>query len=690
MGACVMRRFIGLIGRFGRDERGVFAVMFGLMAIVLIALGGAVVDYVSLEQTRNRAQIALDAAALALQPEIFETTYTTAQIKTMAQNIMLDRLQLATGEMGGVEAELISDPEIDVENGSLLLKARVVIPTIFVSLVGVNQLSATLESEATRKKLELEVAFVLDNSGSMSYTGAGANGTRQRIQFLKDAANCATNILFYDAVIDNPSNPDTCIPATGAQLIDSVRVAVVPFTMFVNVGAGNANATWIDRTNASVIANDNFDTDDDETTLPGSPALSTIPNRFSLFTATGESWRGCVEARPHIKTGSLSTEYLDTDDSLPAGANALYVPLFSPDMVDGVGTNNYVSDSPAICDRPTGTCTQTQTRTSCNAAQNNGSCTTNAASAGAPSGGSVNFTSNTKFTGAYYGAHAPSCECRTWGAWTSYSYVSGSGNNQTFRRSRTCSSAGYIPTGLSNRELQERICKYHQTPSTGFSLGPNADCTRTAILPLSNNPTTVKSVITSMTAEGGTNIHEGTAWGFRALSPTLPFDQGDDFDTATSKVMIIMTDGENTAYNLDTHCGSTQRGLNGNCYNSAYGFPYNSRNTTTTSSSAGNIERLGPTSGANGSISSANSTLVTQMNTRTAQTCENAKAAGITVYTIGLATSQATQSTRAVVEAMLTACASTADRAFFPQTPGELKAVFEDIADDLSALRLAQ
>ncbi|NGP17361.1 TadE/TadG family type IV pilus assembly protein [Devosia aurantiaca] len=65
-----MSQFTKLLRRFGRDERGVFAVIFGLMAIVLIALGGAVVDYVSLEQTRARAQTALDAAALALQRDI--------------------------------------------------------------------------------------------------------------------------------------------------------------------------------------------------------------------------------------------------------------------------------------------------------------------------------------------------------------------------------------------------------------------------------------------------------------------------------------------------------------------------------------------------------------------------------------------------------------------------------------------
>ena len=41
-----MFQFAPLLGRFAKDESGVFAVLFGLMAIVLIALGGATVDYV--------------------------------------------------------------------------------------------------------------------------------------------------------------------------------------------------------------------------------------------------------------------------------------------------------------------------------------------------------------------------------------------------------------------------------------------------------------------------------------------------------------------------------------------------------------------------------------------------------------------------------------------------------------------
>lgn len=674
-----MARLIDLLVRFRRDEGGAFAVIFGAIAIVLVALSGAVVDYVGIEQARSRGQIALDAAALALQPKIFNSTVTKADLKAQAQALLVDRLGASSGVTGS-----ILDVQTDTEAGALYLLATMSMPTSFVRLVGVPTLSAQIESEATRKKLELEIAFVLDNSGSMALAGAGTNGTRQRMQFLKDAANCAVNIMFYKDVVDSTSNPDTCVPATGATKLDDVKIGLVPFTMFVNVGSGNRSATWLDQNNASVAADDNFDNDDNEDT---SPATS-LPTRFSLFNGTGEAWRGCVEARPHLKSGTLATEYLDTDDTTPAAGNTLFVPLLSPDAADSVGGNNYLADEPAICDRPnnsntTTTCSQTQLRTSCNSSMSNTSCTTQNAGTPAPVG-DTNFFSNTQYAGGYYGAHAPNCECRTWGSYSAWSYLSGTGNGQTWQRTRTCSTAGYIPRGLSARESFERVCKYRQTPTTtSFSSGPNADCTRTAILPLTTTPATVTSTITSMVAEGGTNIHEGAAWGARVLSPTAPFTEGGPFTQATSKVMILMTDGENTAYNLSNYCNSSIRTLLGNCYNSAYGFPFNSKNTSATSTSGGNVERMG-------TLGTANTGLVSAMNERLRQTCENAKAKGITVYVIGLATSQAVQSTQAEVEDMLADCASTRDKAYFPQEPAKLKSVFQEIANDLTALRLAK
>ncbi|VAW20117.1 hypothetical protein MNBD_ALPHA11-1358, partial [hydrothermal vent metagenome] len=45
-----------IIQRFLRDERGVFAVIFGMLAIVLVAFGGAAVDFVNIQNARSMAQ----------------------------------------------------------------------------------------------------------------------------------------------------------------------------------------------------------------------------------------------------------------------------------------------------------------------------------------------------------------------------------------------------------------------------------------------------------------------------------------------------------------------------------------------------------------------------------------------------------------------------------------------------------
>ena len=65
-----MRRFTDLLKRFRRDESGAVLVLFAVLALVLIATSGAVVDFTYMQTARSRAQNALDAAALALQSRI--------------------------------------------------------------------------------------------------------------------------------------------------------------------------------------------------------------------------------------------------------------------------------------------------------------------------------------------------------------------------------------------------------------------------------------------------------------------------------------------------------------------------------------------------------------------------------------------------------------------------------------------
>jgi Flp pilus assembly protein TadG len=191
-----MQGLLNLLARFRNDERGVFAVLFGVFAIVLIATAGAVVDFTRIELTRTKAQAALDSAALGLQPKMFlSTPYTSDQYKTDARNLVIERLADTS------VTTVVDVATFNAADGTLHLEGTVTVPTAFVALIGIPTVRARVVSEATRKRLNLEIAMVLDNSGSMdSYVDANRNrrkdsNEKSRMENLILAARCATNVL---------------------------------------------------------------------------------------------------------------------------------------------------------------------------------------------------------------------------------------------------------------------------------------------------------------------------------------------------------------------------------------------------------------------------------------------------------------------------------------------------------------
>ncbi|KRA41993.1 hypothetical protein ASD80_09695 [Devosia sp. Root635] len=602
-----------MVGRFGRDESGVFAVLFGLMAIVLIALGGAGVDYVALQQARSRAQVALDAAALALQPQIFKASYDEETVRAQAEAIVLDRIGDAriNARVDGIETS--------IPDGSLYLHAEFTMPTMFVSLVGVPTLGAAVQAKATRKMLELEVAMVLDNSGSMA--------NYNRMTYLKEAARCATRIMFYGEVDDD------CDEADDAEAQDNVKIGIVPFTMMVNIGTQFSNATWLDWTGQNSISQLNFDSDDNASTPFAGPV-----NRKTLFAQTGTSWRGCVEAR--------RAPY-DTDDTAPSTTAALFTPMFSPDTASG-NYNSYMSDTGGTCQVKT--CTEKVVRKNCSYSWWSGwTC----------SGSTTN--TYTKKVGSTTTNPAASCVP------ANAVVLSGPSTDQNGTTLTTTTTYSL----LSERELQERLCKYNGTTvADSKNSGPNAYCPSISVLPLTDNVDNVLARINAMNADGGTNIQQGAMWGFHALSNTEPLTQAAPYSSgAVSKVMILMTDGFN-----EPDYQRYSDTWNGTGVYYSWGFRKDGR-LPDTDGIIGNENEY--------NAHNSKADMSATMDEKTVATCNNAKAEGIRVYTIGLnPPSQATRD-------MLESCSSGDGYYFFPEDPSDLVDVFTQIANQLAQLRLA-
>jgi Flp pilus assembly protein TadG len=227
-------------------------------------------------------------------------------------------------------------------------------------------------------------------------------------------------------------------------------------------------------------------------------------------------------------------------------------------------------------------------------------------------------------------------------------------------RNGRCTSWGN-PTPLDPAVAQARTCKYEGQARSG-GLGPNQSCTTTALLPLTSTRATVESAINGMqvgswTNIGYTNIGEGTMWGWRLVSPEEPFTEGRAYDDAgNSKYLVVMTDGENTYTPRSHHNQSTY---------SAFGYV-----------SKGRLGSYGSTPTA--------SALRSQMDTKLRSACANAKAAGITVFTVGFRLDDDPTSL-----ALLTECASGSDRALQANDGEALVRAFEQIGREISQVRVA-
>ena len=77
-----------------------------------------------------------------------------------------------------------------------------------------------------------------------------------------------------------------------------------------------------------------------------------------------------------------------------------------------------------------------------------------------------------------------------------------------------------------------------------------ADCPA-EILPLTNVKSTVETALNNLVTQGNTYIPSGLSWGYRILSPSVPYNQGETYENIEGqfglKTLILMTDGENTA-----------------------------------------------------------------------------------------------------------------------------------------------
>jgi Flp pilus assembly protein TadG len=205
--------------------------------------------------------------------------------------------------------------------------------------------------------------------------------------------------------------------------------------------------------------------------------------------------------------------------------------------------------------------------------------------------------------------------------------------------------------------------------------GPNRGCP-TPIVPLTTNRNTIVNAVRAMRDwnGGGTNQAEGLAWGWRVLSPTPPFTQGRPYGDDVRKVIVLMSDGENTNVGSDPVFASDYSA-------------YNHMGLWRDYASGGAVSQLlgavlhgimPPQYRRN--INSSNS-YVAYVNGRQRAVCEAIKDAGIEIYVVRFRNGDAS---------LMRNCASSNAHFYNASNASELHAAFNAIGTGIGALRLTR
>jgi hypothetical protein len=604
---------------FQRDDGGNVALMFGVSLILIVGVVGAAIDYSRASSLKAAFQVAADAAALAAIADPAATFETRESIAKRVASANLEKLRqgidvtvrISEHRDGTVRVEVLGDSD-----------------STFLAAIGIRKTPVSAFADAQAHLTNAEIALVLDNTGSME----------DDMDALRSGVAALIDKLLTDRTVDN------------------VRMSVVPYVAAVNPGRGNL-PMWMMDTEAVSQHHGRI-----------------LRNRWTFM------WRGafarCVNpGKFQDNTGGGS--FKDHSDLMDKGRNfaSLVREFFGvkpvaaqqgqvtpSTMAPYVGTILDGGDDALLPD-------------GFNVAEND--CNLQ----NPPRVSHFDLFSripNAAWKGCVEARPAPHdvtdiTPDRRWvnTLFTPYFWID---DTKHQFHGVPPNSNNYLPDGPTphgwtytrasgtkhpwgstfNMFKYDSVTPANIDDTPPHTLGPNKACPD-EILPLTSNKDALQAKVAGLQHwhGGGTVTSEGLMWGWRTLSPTLPFDQGKPYG-ATRKIIVLFTDGKNMLV------ANGPGGPVSSDY-SAYGHLGHSRFGVTTFAD-----------------------LEARLDERMRLACQNIKAAGIEVYSVMFREQSGT------ARDLVRDCASDAGRYFLATSQSELLASFENIGQSISTQRLAR
>ena len=225
---------------FFADKRGNIAITAVIAMLPIMASAAAAVDWTAFSRDKGFVQQSLDAAALATAKELYsigEDNDDALEVyaKRFFEANVESRIDLSTLDFSFIinHGDTSVQPPVPT---TIQLSAILDFQTSFAPIMGIDEIKADISSQISVGNRSVEIALVMDNSGSM--------GSNSRLSIMKSTTKGLVEAIFK--------------AGSFSEIADPVRFSVVPFAGMVNVGSNNKAASWMDKNGWSSTHHENF------------------------------------------------------------------------------------------------------------------------------------------------------------------------------------------------------------------------------------------------------------------------------------------------------------------------------------------------------------------------------------------------------------------------------------------------
>ncbi|GAB5511687.1 MAG: hypothetical protein Rhims3KO_30880 [Hyphomicrobiales bacterium] len=202
--------FRATLKKFITQDSGAVAIIATLVMPVLLLFSAAMMDYANAQRLRSASASSLDAALLAAAREFSSGGLEEADIEAFVNEYY--EANMAGKNLNAASVGAVSTSYND-DTGRISGSVSATANAVFTQILNPDGVAVGVDAEVTVSLLNIELALVLDVTGSMSGS---------KLRALQDAANELVDIL---------------IPQGGSAVgLNRVRISLVPYSDLVNVG----------------------------------------------------------------------------------------------------------------------------------------------------------------------------------------------------------------------------------------------------------------------------------------------------------------------------------------------------------------------------------------------------------------------------------------------------------------------